>query len=131
MRRLLISLLPIVFLNFPAQSQSLVMNGYYDCQRATNGRPYCKKQGAPSSAPYAPVREDFFASYEGARTGRQPTVNVGVGVLVANNILVIQLKEEVEDLKAQRDVLEMVIGEQKALLEKGDPAGVLKDTVSA
>lgn len=131
MFRFLFLVIPALLAAQPASSQALVMNGLYDCQRATNGRPYCKKQGAPYSSPYVPVNEEFFGAYENARTGRQTTVNVQSNLQVTNNILVIQLKSETLDLKGQNDVLELVIVEQKALLAKGDVAGVIKDTVSA
>ena len=55
-----------------AEAQSLVVNGYFDCQRATNGRTYCKRQGVPTASQWTPVGEDFFVKYEAARTGMVP-----------------------------------------------------------
>ena len=89
-------------------AQALVINGMYDCQRATNGRAYCKRQGAPPDNQYQPVTDEFFMNYEAARMGRPaaaaPTVqqnqtNTQVNQTQVNNTVVIQLRTEASDLK--------------------------------
>jgi hypothetical protein len=127
-------------------AQSIVINGLYDCQRATNGRAYCKRQGAPASNLYEPVSEDFFASFEAARTGKAPqtTVVVAPKEVTTNNVttnqtvnntvnstVVIQLKSEAVDVRGQIAVLTMVVEEQKKMLQSGGDEAVINETIAS
>ncbi len=125
-----------------ALAQVIVINGLYDCQRATNGRAYCKRQGAPSSNLYEPVSEEFFASFEAARTGKAPQTTVVVAPKevttnnvtnnqTVNNTVIIQLKSEAVDVKGQIAILTMVVEEQKKMLRSGGDAAVINDTVAS
>lgn len=115
------TLAAIVLSGGMAEAQTIVLNGLYDCQRATNGRAYCKRQGAPPSNQYVPVSNDFFASYEAARIGRpvlpatQVTQEQVTQTQVVNNGVIIQLKSEAGDIKGQIDLMRRVLAEQKKL----------------
>jgi len=125
--------LVIAFSSTIALAQSLVINGLYDCQKATNGRSYCKRQGAPASNLYVPVTEDFFQQYEAVRTGKTvtsaPPVVVSSPVTVTNNVtnntLVVNLTDDAANLKGQLSVLSKLIEEQQSLKTQGsDPANI-------
>jgi hypothetical protein len=103
-------------------AQSVVLNGFFDCQKATNGRSYCKKQGAPAEAQWVPVSEEFFLQYEAARNGggvsTQPQTVVtqqSDSTVVNNNVLVINLTADAATLKGQIALLEKLLSEQQAL----------------
>lgn len=108
-------------------AQSLVLNGWYGCQRATNGRAYCKRQGSDT---YHPVPEDFFLRYEAARTGaaspavtstvatRQTNV-IQASTNISQNIVVLNLKNEASDLKGQIALLDKIFAEQQEIKKKG------------
>jgi hypothetical protein len=144
MRRIIIGWIGLAFtcsLVGDVLAQSIVVNGMYDCQRATNGRAYCKRQGT-SGNQYEPVSDDFFATYEAARTGNrpQPTVvvapkevtnNTVTNNQTVNNTVVIQLKSEAVDVKGQIAILTMVVNEQKALLKSGGDATVINETIAS
>ena len=121
-------------------AQVTVVNGLYDCQRATNNRVYCKRQGAPPDNQYQPVTEEFFANYEAMRLGRSappPVIantqnNTQVSNTQVNNTIIITLKGEASDLKGQIELLNTVALEQKKLASRGGDASVLhKETVEA
>lgn len=118
-----ISLLFILGCSPNLNAQSLVINGLYDCQRATNNRVYCKKQGATLDNQYEPVSDEFFANYEAARLGRvvaPPVINNNQqNNLQVNNTVIIQLKSEAADVKGEIELLNQVVFEQKKLLERG------------
>jgi len=102
-----------------AWSQSLIMDGFYDCQRATNGRPYCRRQGYGTQ--YFAKSEDFFAAFEVARSG-SPIIqynNVPV-VEKNNNIEIVSIKTEISDIKGQIDLMNMVVVEQRKYLVSGN-----------
>lgn len=48
-----------------ASAQGLVVDGLYDCARATNGRSYCRQK---SSQNYKPVSDEFFNRYQSLRS---------------------------------------------------------------
>jgi len=140
----IVSLVSIIVVGLfgDALAQSIVINGLYDCQRATNGRAYCKRQGAPSNNLYEPVSEDFFASFEAARTGKasQTTVVVAPKEVTNNNVtnnqtinntVIVQLKSEAVDVKGQIAILTLVIEEQKKLLAAGGDSVVINDTIAS
>jgi hypothetical protein len=137
---LILSIFTLHFVN-EVMAQAIVINGLYDCQRATNGRAYCKRQGAPSSNQYEPVSEDFFASFEAARTGKvqQNTVVVAPKEVTnnvtnnqtVNNTVIVQLKSEAVDVKGQIAVLTLVVEEQKKLLSAGGDSAVINDTITS
>ena len=120
-------------------AQSLVINGMYDCQRATNNRVYCKRQGAPPDSQYQSVTEEFFANYEATRLGRAapppviynaPQTNVQVNNTQVNNTVIIQLKDDVSDIKGQIDLLSQVIVEQRRIVSRGgDMVSLHNETV--
>jgi len=111
-----------------ALAQALVINGLFDCQRATNNRVYCKRQGAPPDSQYQSVTEEFFANYEATRLGRSapaPVIyngqqnNIQVNNTQVNNTVIIQLKDEASDIKGQIDLLSQVIVEQRKIVGRG------------
>jgi hypothetical protein len=128
-----------------SSAQMTVVNGLYDCQRATNNRVYCKRQGAPPDNQYQPVTEEFFSNYEAMRLGRSappPVIantqnnaqvnNTQVNNSQVNNTVIIELKSEASDLKGQIELLSTVALEQNKLASRGGDAGVLhKETVEA
>ena len=73
-RPILLAALVLLGAETNAHAQVLVINGLYDCQRATNNRVYCKRQGAPPDSQYQSVTEEFFANYEATRLGRSAPV---------------------------------------------------------
>jgi len=104
-----------------AHAQSLVLDGWYDCQRATNGRAYCKRQGSNS---YHPVTDDFFRRYETARTGVAPPAPVVVApqttvTEINQNVIVLNLKNDASDLKGQIDLLDKIMAEQREIQRNG------------
>jgi hypothetical protein len=119
----------------PAHSDPLIINGLYDCARATNGRTYCKKVGAARANQYVPVSEDFFRSYQtAANPPPPPVIAVENQVLntVVNNVLVLDLKTDVYDMSRQIDVLNVMLSEQQRLSADGkDNNGVIKDTITS
>ena len=109
-----------------SQADSLIINGLYDCQRATNGRAYCKRVGAPASAKYVPVSEDFYSTYEVARSGRttapteKSTLNVDNRVSIENtqiNNVVITLKDQSTNIAGQILALESVLKNEEKIYE--------------
>jgi hypothetical protein len=131
----------VFFATYEAFAQSIVLNGLYDCQRATNGRPYCKRQGALNNQ-YEPVTEDFFASYDAARTGKavNPTVVIAPKEVnntnvtnnqTVNNTIIIQIKADAVDVKGQIAVLTAVVDEQKKLLSSSGDSAVISETITS
>jgi hypothetical protein len=136
MKRISFPLCLVVLASFCSEvaAQSLVINGLYDCQRATNGRAYCKRQGAPNGSAYAPVSEEFFNQYEAARTGRptQPAVATPAqapevvnqsavnqsATSTTNNVVIVNLTAEASDIKGQMAILQQMLSEQKALAKQ-------------
>ena len=104
-------------------AQSLVVNGLYDCVRATNGRAYCKKQGAPAGNQYVPVSDDFLRTYEAAKNPAATEVqsntinNNQTSNTVVNNLVVVGLASDMADLSGQVDLLKIVLSEQQKLLD--------------
>lgn len=116
-----------------AVAQSLVLNGYYDCQRATNGRAYCKRQDTNA---YAPVTDDFFAQYEAARTGKPvqaPVVNNSSNTnATVNNNVVVLLTTEASDIRGQLLIMTKMVEEQKSLRSSNQSDTVaIDDTIKA
>jgi hypothetical protein len=118
-----------------AEAQSLVVNGFFDCQRATNGRAYCKRQGAPTTTPWAPVGDDFFAKYEAARNGAPPApaspavVTQQSASEVTNNVIVVNMATEAADAKGQIKVLENLLREQSALIVHDGDSYSLQESI--
>lgn len=113
-------------------AQSLILNGYYDCQRATNGRAYCKRQDTNA---YAPVSEEFFSQYEAARTGKPVTPvtnNSTTTTATVNNSVVIVLTGEASDIRGQILIMNKMLEEQKSLRvsSQGD-AEAIDETIKA
>jgi hypothetical protein len=90
-----------------AHSQELVLDGHYNCARATNGRTYCKKRGTRN---YTPVSEEFFSRYEKMRTGRpaKPAITQQVVNTTNVSIVVQNLTNDATDLQGQIQVLSAV-----------------------
>ncbi|KAA2234701.1 hypothetical protein [Salinarimonas soli] len=65
-----------------ATAQQFVLEGFYDCARATNNRTYCRQRGKQS---FVPVSEEFFARFQAIRSGAP----VG-GDTVVNQEVVVQ-----------------------------------------
>jgi hypothetical protein len=116
-----------------AQAQELVLEGLYDCARATNGRAYCKQRTTKN---YTPVSDEFFRRYEAIRTGAP----VGVAATISQqqvdtmnvNIIVQNLDRDAADLQGQIALLSKVIDDQRALKSSGREAFVAVDrTVAA
>lgn len=101
-----------------ATAQSVVLSGFYDCQRATNGRAYCKRQGAPPNAQWAPVTDEFLTQYEAAKNGSpapsQTIVTQQAASSTTNNVVIVNLTTEISDVKGQISVLEAMLAEQKS-----------------
>lgn len=133
--KFIVSFMFVLGFSTSLSAQSPVINGLYDCQRATNNRVYCKKQGAPLDNQYQPVSDEFFASYEATRLGRviapPVTNNNQQNNLQVNNTIIIQLKADVADVKGEIDLLNQVVLEQKKLLDKGgDAVALYSETVT-
>jgi hypothetical protein len=122
-----------------AQAQELVLEGLYDCARATNGRTYCRQRVTKN---YTPVSEEFFQRYQVIRTGAPvaapPTVNQTqtnqqqINNTTNINIIVDNLDRESADLEGQIMLLSRVIEEQRSLRNSGKEAAAAVDrTVSA
>lgn len=65
-----------------AYSQSTILDGMYGCQRATNGRAYCRRKGSES---LQAVTEEFFIRYQiasGITPIPSPTVVVKPAVVL-------------------------------------------------
>jgi len=118
-----------------AEAQSLVVNGYFDCQRATNGRTYCKRQGVPTASQWTPVGEDFFVKYEAARTGMVPAptpptiVTKQASSEVTNNVIVVNMTTEAADAKGQIRVFEKLLNEQNALMAQSGETYSLAESI--
>lgn len=118
----------------PAESQELVIDGLYDCARATNGRTYCRQR---STRNFTPVSEEFYLRYESIRTGapvgapavvNQQQINNTVNV----NVVVQNLDKDAADLEGQIVLLSRVIEDQRSLKSSGREASVAVDrTVAA
>lgn len=133
--RLLSFTLAFATLLATAYADSLVINNLYDCQRATNGRAYCKRVGASASAPYVPVSESFFDTYETARTGKAPVVieqpKTVVNTTQVNNIT-ITLKDQATNIAGQILALEAVLREQEQLAKSDEADRTLaNDAIAA
>jgi hypothetical protein len=122
-----------------AWAQSFVIDSYYDCQRATNGRAYCKRVGRPAN--YEAVSDAFFARYTAARTGQPlapavvvqeaPTNVTNQAVAVTNNVVIINgLKSEASEVRGQIELMTKVLEEQKALRASAPDAYVIDETIS-
>ena len=139
-----------VFGSGEVQAQSFVYRDVYDCVRATNGLPYCKKVGAAANNIYTRVAEDFFAQYEAARLNQssppprmQPAPNI---VPEANQVTttttqvaastqqsqtsssVVVLTNEIASLKGEIVLLDLILAQQKKFLVT-DVTGVFQETV--
>ncbi len=115
-----------------ALAQTLVINGLYDCQRATNGRAYCKRQGAGDS--YSPVSDEFFNQYEAARTGKpaQPPAVVNqsaTATATTNNVVIVNLTAEASNIRGEMAILEQMLSEQKALLSPSSDNSANEDSI--
>jgi hypothetical protein len=117
----------------PAHAQGLVIDGLYDCARATNNRAYCKQI---STRKYTPVGEEFFQRYQairnGAAVGGSPTVNQTQTTQEINNttninIIVQDLNSESADIQGQITLLTRVMEEQKLLKSSGREAASAVD----
>ena len=119
-----------------AYAEGLVLEGLYDCQRATNGRAYCKRQG---TSDYAPVSEDFFGRYVSLKTGR-PAVTAPVvsatatatdnSTTTTNNVLIVNLSGEASDIRGQIDLLQKMLSEQKALQAGGGGGEIASQSIA-
>jgi len=121
-----------------ALAQSVVLNGLYDCQKATNGRSYCKKQGAPPEAQWAPVSEEFFLQYEAARNGgaapAQPQTVVtqqSESTVVNNNVLIVNLTADAATIKGQIALLEALLSEQQTVQGASADGSATQQTIKA
>ena len=121
-----------------AFAQNVVLNGLYDCQKATNGRSYCKKQGAPAEAQWVPVSEEFFSQYQAARNGgpvssqTQTTVTQqSESTVVNNNVLVINLTADAATLKGQIALLEKLLSEQQAVQGANVDGSAVQQTIKS
>jgi hypothetical protein len=117
-----------------ASAQEFVLEGYYDCARATNGRTYCRQRGNKN---YVPISEEFFARYQAIRGGAPVGGNVVTNkeVTVQNttvNVVVQNLGLEYADLDGQEAILTSLIAEQQALRQSGkEPVDAIDRTVTA
>lgn len=123
----------------PSLAQQYVLEGYYDCARATNGRTYCRQRGKQS---YVPVSEEFFARFNAVRSGapvggntvvqqeivvQQPQVNN-----TTVNVVVQSLGQEYADLDGQITLLAGLVEEQRVLRGEGkEPAAAVDQTIAA
>ncbi len=134
-RPLLMAALVVLGAGSSAHAQAFVMNGLYDCPRATNNRVYCKRVGASPDSQYQSVTEEFFATYEATRLGRSapPVIyNAQQNNIQVNNtqVNIIQLKDEASDIKGQIDLLSQVIVEQRRIVSRGgDMVSLHNETV--
>ncbi len=122
----------------PALSQGLVIDGFYDCARATNNRTYCRQT---TNRAYTPVSEEFFQRYQAIRNGapvggapviNQAQTNQEVNNTTNINIVVQNLNGEATDIQGQIALLSRVVEEQKSLKSSGREAAAAVDkTVSA
>ena len=135
-RKVVLPALAFIAATSNLHAQAFVMNGLYDCQRATNNRVYCKRMGAPPDSQYQSVTEEFFATYEATRLGRSAPPPV-IYTAQQNNIQInntqvniIQLKDEASDIKGQIDLLSQVIVEQRRIVSRGgDMVSLHNETV--
>jgi hypothetical protein len=128
----------------PANAQGLVIDGLYDCARATNNRTYCKQL---STRRYTPVSEEFFRRYLSIRDGAPPvgapTVNQAQTNQEINNsnntsnttninIIVQDLNSQSTDIAGQISLLSKIVEDQKALRSSGrEAASSVDHTIAA
>jgi hypothetical protein len=121
-----------------AQAQELVLDGLYDCARATNGRTYCRQRATKN---YTPVSEEFYQRYQAIRTGAPGGAPATVTQTQTNqqqinnttniNIIVDNLDRETADIEGQMALLSKVIEEQRELKSSGREASVAVDRTLA
>lgn len=133
--RLFLSASIFLTISASAYADSLVINNLYDCQRAKNGRAYCKRVGAPANAQYVPVSDGFFDTYETARTGK-PAVVIEQPKTVVNttqvNNITINLKDQATNIAGQILALEAVLREQEQLVKSDEADRALaNDAIAA
>lgn len=103
----------------PAGAQNtFTMDGYQNCQRASNGRPYCQR---PGSENYFPVPEPFFARFQTARDASAAAQAAAAAqakpqTVINNTTVVVQqqrLETEASDLRGMMDLYRTILREQK------------------
>lgn len=115
-----------------SRAQSLVLEGWTACQRATNGRAYCTRQG---SSNFQPVSDEFFARYEAARTGKPvapPVVVVSPPAqqtTTVNQVVIVGLMGEASGIRGEIALLTKIIEQQKAIARNSADAEDVSETV--
>ncbi|CAO4148968.1 hypothetical protein [Methylorubrum aminovorans] len=116
--------------------QAFVLEGYYGCERATNGRTYCRRRGVRD---YVPVAEEFFQRFKAVQSGASigPTVinqevNIKPQVNTTVNVVVQNLGVEYADLDGQMVILSALIDEQREIKRLGrEPMAAIDKTIEA
>lgn len=96
----------------PAAAQNaFALDGYQNCQRATNGRPYCQRPGSDS---YYPVDERFFARFQSARDAAATRPQTVINNSTTNNTVVVvqRLEAEAAEARGMRDLYAAILREQ-------------------
>jgi len=117
----------------PVRAQDFVLDGFYNCAKATNGRPYCQQVG--KGANYFPVTDEFLQLFFSARTGSvrpapggtpaqlQATQPSGAGgsvvqlqqniTTINNTVVVDNLKKDASEARGLIALYSKMIAEQK------------------
>ena len=95
----------------PTAAQTFLLDGYHNCQRATNGKPYCQRP--TSGETYFPVSEQFFSRYTSAREAAASRPQTVIQNNTVNNTAIVQrLENEASDLRGMMALYRDIIREQ-------------------
>jgi hypothetical protein len=116
---------------FPALAQDFVLDSYYDCARATNGKSYCKQVGKGGN--YFPVPDEFLVRLMVSKLGQQNvTTNTTVTASTTTNTPAIQgLTNDASEIRGLIDLYTKMIAEQKQVATgDDDPAGTASQAIA-
>jgi hypothetical protein len=114
-----------------AQAQSFSVDGFYDCDRATNGKAYCKKTGKGDG--YFQVTDAFLAKFNTLRAGASSTMaqpvasaqpNVtqtqqNVTQTTNNNVVIQNLTNDASETKGLIELYKTLLSEQTEIAKGG------------
>ena len=109
--------LTLALLAGPALADTVSLDGYYECARNPNGRPYCKRQGQGDRL--FMVTDSFFARYADAAPHSQPGQPQAATNIVSGTA-VIALKNDAADIRGLVVLFKGMIEEQKKLTSPDD-----------
>jgi hypothetical protein len=115
-------------------AQDFVLDTYYDCAKATNGKAYCRQVGKGSG--YFPISDDFLERFVALKSGNSSSAPVATArqnpnTTSTNTVAIQKLTADASEIRGLLDLYGKMIAEQKQVTaQEGGAAGAAAQAIA-